>query len=466
MGHIILKNLGFRFEGRRQNSLEEISLKVEPGETLLVAGRSGSGKSTLLHCLSGLIPEYHQGTLHGCIRVGSKTTSWRQIPMWQKAAIAGTVFQDPRHQFFSARVEQEVLLSLWQNDSSPADKQGLTERLLDEVGMAGFGQRLLDSLSSGEQQRVAIATALAARPGILLLDEPSANLSGDGIMGLRAFLNQAKQAETTIIIAEHRFSWLEGLIDSLLVLDRGCISYHGNPDRLNDADFCRNLGLRRHTPETARHGRKQREQTAAGESHGNNAACIVNRVGFRYKKQTTWIFQNLSTVFYRARVTALTGRNGCGKTTLLGLLYGLHAPLDGTIDFSSDRPPMALVLQHPDLQLFASTVRDELRLACKAGDEWLERFGLLPLGERHPLTLSGGEMQRLILAIGFAATSAGNGGMLLLDEPTSGMDGYHLAVLCREIMKFRDQDGCVIMATHDADLVDGTEAVALEISKA
>jgi len=462
MGQIKLNCLGFRFEGRQEDSLEDISLQVEHGETVLVAGRSGSGKSTLLHCLNGLIPEYYPGTLHGCIRIDSETASWRDTPMWQKARIVGTVFQDPRHQFFSARVEQELLLSLWEDDSSLPEKLQHIEDLLRKVGLAAFGHRLLDSLSSGEQQRVAIATALAGRPGILVLDEPSANLSGDGILGLLNFLKQAKIAGTTIIIAEHRFSWLEGLVDSLLVLDQGTIGYHGDPGKLNDSDFCQQFGLRQHIPETVH---QANGQTLSREKIGNSVACLFDQVGFRYKKQNSWVFRHLNTIFHRARVTALTGRNGCGKTTLLGLIYGLHKPAEGVVDFPASRPVMALALQHPDLQLFSSTVLDEMHLVCGAGEEWLERFGLWPLRDRHPLTLSGGEMQRLVLAVACTGLSSADApGIILLDEPTSGMDGQHLGILCEEIQKLLKKKHCVILATHDSDLITTTQAVPMEIA--
>ena len=448
--HIKFCQLGFRFDDRRKYSIEDISLQVEQGEVLLLAGRSGSGKSTLLNCLNGLIPEYYPGTMHGRIRINGDATSWRDIPLWKKATVTGTVFQDPRHQFFSARVEQEIMLSLWRDAAPLADKQKKVEAILKRLGLAGFSHRLLDDLSSGEQQRVAIGSVLSAGPGILLLDEPSANLSEDGISALQQFLRQAKQSGTTVIIVDHRFFWLRSLVDYLVVLDQGTIVYQGNADKLDDPVFCENHGLRYHV------------RTEDGENVGKNIGrkkdpadvlCILDHLGYRYRKQSHWLFRRLNFIVNRGEVMALAGRNGCGKTTLLGLIYGLHKPVEGMIDFPGDRPTMALALQHPDLQLFASTVSEEVKKDGEAGEKWLERFDLWPLRHRHPLTLSGGEMQRLVLAVAFAALPSDAPGLLLLDEPTSGMDGHHLRILGREIQKLREQKHGVVMATHDDDLI-------------
>ena len=456
MGHIKLHNLGFRFEGRNKCSLRNISLQIEQGETLLLAGRSGSGKSTLLNCLNGLIPEYYRGELHGHIRIGSNTTSWHEMPLWQKAAVTGTVFQDPRHQFFSARVEQEVMLSLWRDSSSLENKRKSVEAILQKVGLNNFGHRLLDSLSSGEQQRVALCTALFTGADILILDEPSANLSEDGVTELQEFLRLVKETGTTIIIAEHRFAWLRSLADTLIVLDRGLITYHGDTGQLDDPDFCKDFGLRHHCDKVQNNCL---QETGKKKNNGTANACALVQLGFRHKKQTTWLFRHLNMTFPQGAVTALTGRNGCGKTTLLNLLYGLYKPNEGMLVFPDPKPDMTLALQHPDLQLFASTVLSEIHSTGNKNEEWLERFDLWSLRDRHPLTLSGGEMQRLVLAIAFAGLSEGSPGLLLLDEPTSGMDGQQLMNLSREIMQMRKANHAVVVATHDKDLIQITGAV-------
>ena len=462
MGHIKFHNVSFRFDSREENSLDDISLQVEPGQTVLLAGRSGSGKSTLLNCLSGLIPEYYPGKLDGFIDLGGDATCWQDVPLWQKAITTGTVFQDPRHQFFSARVEQEIMLSLSAGKATKHDINRQIDILLYQLGLHNFRHRLLDSLSSGEQQRVAIATAISTTPKILILDEPSANLSPDGVDALLLFLWKAREEGTTIVIAEHRFSWLQELIDQLIVLDKGNIIYEGSVEKLNDSIFCSEHGLR--LPDTVESTPENHTLQLATRKE-NTPILSIDQLGFRHNKQHDWLLQHLSYNFHQGGVVALTGKNGCGKTTLLSLLFGLHKPGEGMINYDKNNPSIALALQHPDLQLFSSTVAGEINSPDKKEKKWLERFDLLHLQDRHPLTLSGGEMQRLVLAAAFARIADKSNSILLLDEPTSGMDGYQLWILAGEIEEFCKKGNCVIIATHDSALIKETNATILELGR-
>lgn len=460
MDYIKLRDVSFRFDSRETNSLDNISLNVKHGECLLLAGRSGSGKSTLLHVLSGLVPEYYQGDLQGCIRIGKDEQRWRDVPLWQKSVSVGTVFQDPRHQFFSARVEQELLLSKFCKESEQEESEQQLNTLLNNLGLQKLRHRLLDTLSSGEQQRVAIGTAMSLAPPILVLDEPSANLSADGIAILLQFLQAAKARGTTIVIAEHRFSWLQTLVDQLLVLEKGSIVYRGNIDKLADKHFCEQFGLRFQGSD------KQKDEEQSVKSLSRNGSIplfTMDEVGFRHGKKQDWLLRHLSRKFYRGEVVALTGKNGCGKTTLLSLLFGLHNFGEGMITFKDPESLKALALQHPDLQLFASTVAEEISTDTSEQDKWLSRFNLDQLGDCHPLTLSGGEMQRLVLAAAFARVDGGSNTTLLLDEPTSGMDGHQLGCLVNEIEELCEQGGSVVMATHDPELLQETRAVIMAI---
>ena len=461
MGHIKLRNVVFRFDGRQVNSLEDISLEVEPGECVLLAGRSGSGKTTLLHCLSGLIPEYYQGGLYGCIRIGTGEVSWREVPLWQKAATVGTVFQDPRHQFFSARVEQELLLSPAPTNRSEEEQLEQLDNILSRLELFDMRHRLLDSLSSGEQQRVAICTAMYLAPQILVLDEPAANLSAGGIIALKEFLRKAKAQGTTIVIAEHRFTWLREIADQLVVLDKGSVAYQGSTGKLDDQDFCKQFGLRR---DDTGEQEKQSPEVSSSVKNGKTPVFTLDGLGFRHNKQQDWLWQRLNRDFHSEEVVALTGKNGCGKTTLLGVIFGLLKPSQGMVDFSKEKTVKAMALQHSDLQLFASTVAREISSVPDEQEEWLSRFNLLHLKDRHPLTLSGGEMQRLVLATAFAEVDKKPGAILLLDEPTSGMDGEQLRNLTREIQNLQTQGISIVMATHDSELIRESGAATMELS--
>lgn len=455
MDHITLRDVSFRFASRAVNSLDNISLKVKHGECLLLAGRSGSGKSTLLHVLSGLVPEYYQGDLQGCVQIGKEDQSWMDVPLWKKSASVGTVLQDPRHQFFSARVEQELLLSKFRKDCEQEESEQQLRAFHNSLGLKKLRHRLLDTLSSGEQQRVAIGIAMGLAPKVLVLDEPSANLSADGIALLVQFLQAAKAKGTTIVIAEHRFPWLLDLVDDLVVLENGSIVYQGNGEKLDDQVFCKKFGLR----------------VQASALQDKKASLVdrvypvftLNQVGFRYGKKEDWLLRRLNGKFYSGEVVALTGKNGCGKTTLLSLLFGLHTSGEGEITFTDPEFMKALALQHPDLQLFSSTVAEEISADTKEQEKWLIRFNLEQLRDCHPLTLSGGEMQRLVLAAAFARVDGSASSILLLDEPTSGMDGHQLGCLVKEINTLCEQGGGVVMATHDLELLQETGAVIWEL---
>lgn len=473
MAHVKFRDITFCFDSRKENSIDGISFDLKAGETLVLAGRSGSGKSTLLHCLSGLIPEYYSGRLGGVIQIGNgvgDVTDWKDIPLYEKAVTVGTVFQEPRHQFFSARVEQELLLSIWRSEAPLEDKQKHIDTILDQLGMEAFRYRILDTLSSGEQQRIAIGTATTSAPAILVLDEPSANLSPDGVEAMVQFLKRAKEQGTTIIIAEHRFSWLRQLTDKLLVLDQGKVVYQGDAGKLDDYDFCRQHGLRFNDStalqEKAEPGDKNidaAEKSDRKQYNGVPAIFTLNQVGFKYKKQLDWIWRHVNANFHGGEIVALTGKNGCGKTTMLALLFGLYKPVEGNINFPGVESVRAMALQHPDLQLFASTVREEISSSLKEQEKWIDKFNLSHVHDRHPLTLSGGEMQRLVLAVSFARVSEKKDGVLLLDEPTSGMDGQQLDILSREIGELQADNKCVVMATHDYDLIRKTGAVVMPV---
>lgn len=331
------QDLGFRHEGRTDCSLRRVNLRVGAGECALLAGRGGSGKSTLLHCLSGLIPDYYPGTAQGHIHVGPRLESWLDKPLADKAGAMGVVFQDPRHQFFAARVEEEVLLA---SRLEPTHRFTRLNEVLREMHIQSLRHRLLDTLSAGEQQRVAIAAAMFARPAILLLDEPSANLSMDAIVVLRDHLRLLKRQGVAIVIAEHRFSWLRGLVDQVVVLDDGRTVMQGDFSLLEDASLLARHGLRRLKPPLRDAGRDA--MGGPTPCAPADAAVSLEALSFRHCRQAPWLWRGLGHSFPRGRVTALTGRNGSGKTTLLSILHGALKPVEGALLHASGRSRSAL----------------------------------------------------------------------------------------------------------------------------
>lgn len=464
MGRIQFRDVSFRFAGRQEDSLRDISFVIQPGELVLLAGRSGSGKSTLLHCISGLIPDYYHGLVRGHLDMGEGDEDWLTVPLWQKARVTGTVFQDPRHQFFLTRVEQELMLSFSMTTLSEKEKRQQVDAVLATIGLTDKKHRLLDSLSAGEQQRVAIGAALSGAPHVLVMDEPSANLSDDGIVALVTILRNFKNQGTTIVVAEHRFSWLRELVDSLLVLDKGEVAWHGSTSRLDEPEFCRQYGLRRQTGNGTENGTENNKKSIPAKNATVKVGTL-DQVGFRHQKKQDWLWRHLNLDLYGGEIVALTGRNGCGKTTLLGLLFGFYKAGEGSVSFFHKDMAKALALQHPDLQLFSQSVAGEISPFPGEQEKWLACFNLTHLRDRHPLTLSGGEMQRLVLAAAFSRVHGREKAILLLDEPTSGMDGEQLVNVSREMKALQDRGACIVVATHDRDLLEATGADCMQMGR-
>ena len=461
MGSINLTGVSFTYQQREDKSLSEINLKVDEGECVVLAGLSGSGKSTLVRLLAGLVPSFFSGELQGKIMVAGQ--SWRETELWEKAGIAGTVFQTPRNQFFCATVAQELVMAPENYGMDPFQTGTNMKRAAGLMGVLPLLDRVLTTLSSGEQQRVAMAGALCLDPRILLLDEPSANLSPDAVTSLAKAVKEAKQAGKTIVVAEHRFLYLQGIMDRLVVLKQGKIVYDGNPSLLGDQSQCRLMGLR--------YEKVRRDMSQTGEKPENrtrkDTIIEIENGAFRYKKKLPFIWQQMSYSFASGEIIALTGTNGCGKTTLLSILFGLYKLNRGRLK-KREKTRISLVLQQPEFQLFSPTVLEEIELnnldspfKKELTNNWLERFDLTSLSRHHPLTLSGGESQRLILAVAFSSGAD----LILLDEPTSGMDGYHLEKLCICICQAAKKGSAVIIATHDHDMIEMCRARVLNMDR-
>ena len=445
-----LQGFSFTYLALDKPSLQDISLSVEKGECLLIAGASGTGKSTLLRCVNGTAPHFFRGEKTGTFTILDR--DWFSVPIHEKAAFVGTIFQDPRRQFFASRVLSELCLGAVNMGMSGDAARARAEGVLDELGIPGLAVRTLSSLSSGEAQLVAIAGALMADPDILVMDEPSANLSPESIGRLSAALSRLKKNGKTIIIAEHRFRWLDGIADRVAVLSEGSLVYDGGMDVLKDKAFCIRYGLRYQFGDT---GVDTDMASSRMTTQSRPTAVEIRNLSFGFGKKGRRLFRDFSVSIPSNLITVITGPNGAGKTTLLEIIFGLYKVQQGFILYggSESRPHCAFSMQNPDLQLFSSRVADEIE---DDSSKWLEIFDLLPLSERHPLTLSGGEMQRLVLAAAFARAAQAHPSLLLLDEPSSSLDGRHLRILKEQIDMAAAGGVTIIATTHDEDLMAGS----------
>ncbi|MDI3339583.1 MAG: ABC transporter ATP-binding protein [Sphaerobacter sp.] len=473
---IHLEQVRYRYPGRAAPALDDVTLEIEAGAYVVVAGPSGAGKSTLLRCLNGLVPHLHGGTFGGRVLVQGIDT--RDASPAELSRMVGFVGQDPERQTVMDRVADEIAFGPENLGLARDEIRRRVEEALDVLGIADLRSRELAALSGGERQRVVIAAAMAMRPSILVLDEPTSQLDPWGAEAALSALDRLNaDLGTTVVIAEHRLERVLPAADRLVLLAAaGRVAAAGAPGAVAPAlpyppplvRLGRALGWEP-LPLTVRDARRRVGDLAPPPvpapppSVGGATVLECQRLSFRYGDRP--VLRDVSVSFHEGTVTALMGRNGAGKTTLLKQLNGLLRPTAGRVRLRGQdiagRPTqelartVAYLPQNPSAILCNETVADEVRFTLRAlgrrGEitPTLELAGVAHLAARNPRDLSTGERQRVALA----AVLAGQPAVLLLDEPTRGLDGEARQRLTTLLRRLADDGVCVIMATHDVDLV-------------
>lgn len=455
----------FAYPDAATAALDGIDTEVAAGEFVLVAGGSGTGKSTLLRAACGLVPHASGGRFGGDVRVGG--TSTRQAMPRDLAGTVGFVHQDPEAAFVVDRVENDIAFVLENLGMDAAAMRRRVEEVLDALDVAALRHRAPSSLSGGERQRCAIAAALAAGPGLLVLDEPTSQLDPQGAEDVLAALSRLNHdLGTTVMLAEHRLDRAAPLADRALLVDAGRIAADGGPGGVlaayPGAPAVTALGRLLGWDPPPLTVKAARAAVAAdgtpelvlsppvGHAHGD---VVVSARRLAARAGGTVVLDAVDLEIHEGEVVALLGRNGSGKTTLLRTLAGLAEPAHGKVVCDAR---VAYVPQDPDLLFSAPTVRAELEATLRllgrrdpdAVDAWLARLGLTAAAQRHPRTLSGGERQRAAVA----AVAVGGAPVLLLDEPTRGMDAPSREALAGCIAEHAGGGGAVVVATHDVEL--------------
>jgi energy-coupling factor transport system ATP-binding protein len=450
-------------------ALDAVDLDVHAGEILLVVGSSGSGKSTLLRAANGLVPHSTGGRFSGDVVAFGRST--RTHKPRELADVVGFVHQDPEAQFVVDRVEADVAFVLENLGLPDEAMRRRVEEVLDALGIAHLRDRNPVTLSGGERQRAAIAGALAAAPGALVLDEPTSQLDPQGAEDVFAAVGRLNaDLGTTVLLAEHRLERAAPLADRAVRLDGGRVTVPPAAPGVVMADYPGAPSVTRlgrllgwdPPPLTVRAARglavAMTERPEPSASLNSSVApapgdVLLRAEGVGVALDRRPVLHDVDVEIRRGEVVALLGRNGAGKSTLLRILGGLLAPDAGRVD---PRPTTAYVPQDPNAMLFAATVRAEvtetLRLLGRpndaAVDRWLDALGLHDLADRHPRSLSGGQRQRVAIA----AVAVGGADVLLLDEPTRGMDADSRHALERAIAHHAREGGAVVLATHDVEL--------------
>ncbi|WP_315580298.1 ABC transporter ATP-binding protein [uncultured Actinomyces sp.] len=443
--------------GDRVDALTGVDLSARPGSLTLVCGSSGCGKSTLMRALTGLVPQMTPGELEGVVRISGRDLS--EVPLTEVGHLCSSVFQNPRTQFFCDTVAEELAFC---GENYGRDREKLiesSERAAELMGIAHLMNRKLSTLSGGQLQKVALACALASGAPVLLADEPTSNLDPDAIADVRHALEILKEQGMTIVVVEHRLHFLRGLADQVLLMEDGAITHRWSGDQfysMGDGQR-KSFGLRTLVDPGPPEAWVPSRGKAGVAAPGKEARLSCRNLGFAYGKAP--VFSGFDADFYAGEITCIAGVNGVGKTTLVRVLCGLAAPASGTITLDGQevgcrqrRGACALVMQDTGRQLFSDTLAGELTIGAseasgEAGEKLLADFDLANLGERHPLSLSGGQKQRLVIA---AARATGRP-VVILDEPTSGVDARHLGSITATLRRIADEGATVIVVTHDGE---------------
>ncbi|MHB8293398.1 MAG: ABC transporter ATP-binding protein [Acidimicrobiales bacterium] len=441
------------WSGRSAAALAGIELTLLPGLTV-VEGDSGAGKSTLLRVINGLVPHFHGGRI-----VGKATVAGMDVlatPTRLLARHVGFVFQESRAGFVTDRVAREVAFCPENLGLPPARVREQVEWAMDRVGIPALAGRRLASLSGGERQRVALAGALAAMPEIVVLDEPTSQLDDEGARALAVVLGELTGSGHAVMVAEHRAERLGGP-QRLVTMAAGRIV----EDRLTLPG--RETG-ERYQPE-GQGPRACLPSDRPGRAPGGGGGEIAWELrGVTAGLAGRPVVDGADLSGSVGEVVALTGANGSGKTTLLRTIAGLLAPLSGKVSRRPGR--VAYLPQDPGALLHRETVAAEVNqtlrwLGCREGPSaMLASLGLADLGERDPRDLSGGQRQRAALA----AVLVGSPAVVLLDEPTRGMDRAARLALREVLGQMAGAGSSVVIATHDRELAGEVASRAVHIS--
>lgn len=446
----------FRYEERDRPTLDEVCLKIRKGELILLTGRSGCGKTTLIRSLNGLIPHFYPGEIRGDLKL-SGSSLMRQSPSALAGQI-GTVFQDPRSQFFMTDTTRELAFGCENMGYLPEETVDRVRRAVKRLCLEPYLNRSIFALSSGEKQQVAIGSVYAMAPEVFIFDEPSANLDHDAARRLAGILRTLKEEGCTVIVAEHRFYYFRDLIDRVFWIQEGRIQ-----KSFSREEFCHldtqtraSYGLRTAYPE-----REISQQTREVKAVSGENVLEAKELSFFYEKERR-ILDRVSFTVRSGEIMGIVGHNGAGKTTLLSLLTGIKKEKSGELLFNGKRTTAKkrralsyLVMQDADYQLFGSSVEEEMTLGSSDGESEdkvshiLKKLDLDKYRECHPASLSGGQKQRVTIAAALVKGSP----ILCFDEPTSGLDYDSMVRVSGLIRELAEEGAMVFVVSHDFEFI-------------
>ncbi len=450
---IEFKDVSFRYRDDN-NGVTDINLNIKKGECVVLTGKSGCGKTTITRLINGLAPKHYIGTKTGGIYIDGKDIE--TMKSYEIGWVVGSIFQDPRRQFFSSELEGEVAFACENYGFAKMDIHKRTNDAIEAMSLKGFANTSLDLLSSGEKQRTAIASVYSLKPEVFVFDEPTANLDKNGMLNLRKIIAELKMSGYTLVIAEHRIGWIGEIADRYLYMENGELkkeySYF-ELQKMND-DERRSKGLR-HIKDMKfiQPPIPSKEKPIAIETE---ALCFT--------KNNKQILENLNIFINGNSITAITGDNGIGKTSLALLLSGLEKVKTGTVKIKGEKAKYKKLRNNTyycsndtGTQFFTESVLEELLLGAARSEKVLEearlllaQMHLLEYEDAHPAALSGGQKQRLAVCCALMSSKS----IIILDEPTSGLDGANMILIAKALKSAVKEGKTVIVVTHDDEFIN------------
>lgn len=448
---IKFENVNVTMQGKR--ILSDINLEIQEGEFVLICGESGCGKTTMTKLINGLIPHFVRDvSVDGTITVCGKNVA--EMPMYEIAELVGSVFQNPRTQFFYTNSNAEMAFGLENRGVEPEYIRKRIKNTINELDIEKLEDRDVFSMSGGEKQLLAFASVYVMNPQIYVLDEPSANLDIAAMEKLSERMKVIKEKGHTVVVAEHRLAWIQKFADRIIYMKEGRIEQEFTSDEFKAlSDLKRKqMGLRSIVP----------EQIQIPEITGNSEDAVLQICNLSCKRKKQMIFQNISLSARAGDIIGITGKNGAGKSTFCNCLCGLLKPKGGEILYQGKKLSekartklFGMVMQEVNHQLFSDSVKNECLLANEEASEQeirelLEKFDLEEYAEYHPMILSGGQRQRLAIC----QAVMGEKKLLIFDEPTSGLDFKHMCQVEKLMKQLSEEKYIIIVVTHDYEFLN------------
>jgi len=452
---IELKDVSYTYPHTVQEALHHLSLVMEPGRCIMVTGPSGAGKTTLCLAACGILFHEYGGKKAGLVTINGRDVS-AYAGLSEIAKNIGIVFDDAEAQMIFTTVEEEILSALEYRGLTPEEIEKRLASIMEVTYLTALKDRSPHHLSGGQKQRVALAATLALGNEILILDEPTSELDEHATKRIVEILSSLKKQGKTLLIVEHKYAHFRDMVDTLVVMEHGAISAIGAPEDVLKDERIRRIVIPDFTG--IRNG-------AAPALPASSLAISVRNLSYSYDDVPA--LHDISIEISSGEFVAIVGENGSGKTTLVKQFNRLLTPTAGDVEIRGRNTrdctiadlarDVGLVFQNPDHMFFADTVKDEIAFGLEnlaignkdaVIDAALDEVGLLHTKALYPRWLSRGERQRLAIACVVAMQPA----IIVLDEPTTGLDGDEARLVMEILKKLQQKGHTVIVITHNRDI--------------